>query len=92
MISWERISDGWAVNMDGTNAALVFSLPRLEIHSSPRGWRSECLMLDGTRRECGGVYLGGVAAAQATALAQALPMLGGAHAAALLGAAPRFPG
>ncbi len=91
MISWARIPDGWALNLDGTDGALVFSLPRLEIHSSPHGWRSECLMLDGTRRECGGAYLGGMAAAQATALAQAVQMLGADHAAALRQAQPRFP-
>jgi len=92
MISWARTPDGWALNLDGTNGALVFTLPRLEIHSSPQGWRSECLMLDGTRRECGSAYLGGMAAAQATALAQAIPMLGERHAAALRAAGPRAGG
>jgi hypothetical protein len=91
MVTWARIADGWALNLDGTNGALVFSLPRLEIHSSAHGWRSECLMEDGTRRECGSAYLGGMAAAQATALAQALPLLGAVHAAALRAAGPRFP-
>lgn len=83
MIAWARISEGWALNLDGTDAALVFSLPRIEVRSSPRGWRSECLLADGTRSEVGSAYQGGVAAAKATAVAQAGRMLDPAHAAAL---------
>jgi len=83
VLSWARISEGWALNLDGTNAALVFSLPRIEVRSSVRGWRSECLLSDGTRSECGVAYQGGVAAAKATALAQAERLLGPADAAVL---------
>jgi len=83
VLSWARISEGWALNLDGTNAALVFSLPRIEVRSSARGWRSECLLADGTRSEVGSAYQGGVAAAKATALAQAERLLGPADAAVL---------
>jgi hypothetical protein len=81
--AWARVPFGWALNLDGSNAALGFSLPRLEIRSTGAGWRSECLTLDGRRLACGGEYLGGVAAAMATALAQAEQLLGPAHATAL---------
>jgi len=83
VISWARITEGWAINLDGTNAALVFSLPRIEVRSSSRGWRSECLLADGTRSECGTAYQGGVAAAKAGALAQAERLLGPVDAATL---------
>jgi len=46
---WAKVPSGWAVNLDGSNAAAVFSLPRLEVHPSAQGWRSLCLLLDGTR-------------------------------------------
>jgi hypothetical protein len=85
MIPWSRTAEGWALNLDGSDAAKAFSLPRLEVRSSARGWLSECLMLDGTRRECGSAYLGGLAAAMAGALEQAELLLGPARVAALLG-------
>jgi hypothetical protein len=50
MISWFRTSDGWSVNLDGSNAALGFSLPRIELHASPRGWTCICRLADGTAR------------------------------------------
>jgi len=49
--SWARTADGWALNLDGSDASTAFSLPRLEVHPSVRGWRSLCLLLDGTRHE-----------------------------------------
>jgi len=82
-MSWARVAHGWALNLDGSNAAAVFTLPRLEIRSTDRGWLSECLLLDGTRLECGGAYLGGAAAAMATALRQAERLLGPGHVEAL---------
>lgn len=51
MISWCRTGDGWAVNLDGTNAADQFSLPRIELHSSPQGWTGICHREDGTSLE-----------------------------------------
>jgi len=71
MITWSRISDGWAINLDGTNATLAFTLPRIEVRSTSAGWQSECLHADGTRSSWGAPYHGGVAAVKATALAHA---------------------
>jgi hypothetical protein len=75
MTRWSRISDGWAVNLDGTDAALVFSLPRVEVHSSPRGWQSACFFKDGRQSEWTLPYAGGVAATMADALAHATRLL-----------------
>jgi hypothetical protein len=75
MTRWSRIADGWAVNLDGTDAALVFSLPRVEVHSSPRGWQSSCFLEDGRQTEWTPPYPGGVAATMADALAQAARLL-----------------
>jgi len=71
MTRWSRTSDGWAVNLDGTDAAFVFSLPRVEVRSSPYGWRSACFFADGRQSEWTSPYPGGVAAAMADALAHA---------------------
>lgn len=49
MIGWARIAEGWAANLDGSDAAKVFSLPRLEVRAGATGWQSLCLMPDGTR-------------------------------------------
>jgi hypothetical protein len=73
---WRRISGGWAINLDGSDAARVFSLPRIEVRSSPQGWRSECFLADGRRSEFGSPYLGGVAAVMAEAVAYADRLLG----------------
>jgi hypothetical protein len=50
MLSWSRTEDGWAVNLDGTDAAQQFTLPRIEIHSGPRGWTCACHLGNGTSR------------------------------------------
>jgi hypothetical protein len=50
MAAWCRTHDGWAVNLDGTDAALAFTLPRIELHSSPRGWACVCHLENGTSR------------------------------------------
>ena len=50
MISWNQTPDGWAVNLDGSNAASQFSLPRLELHSGRQGWTCVCRFADGTSR------------------------------------------
>jgi hypothetical protein len=83
MIAWARTNDGWAVNLDGSDAAVVFSLPRLEIRATGQGWRSLCLLADGTLREVVGGSMGGMQAARAAALDQGERMLEPAHAAAL---------
>lgn len=38
------------MNLDGTDAAREFSLPRLELHCGSRGWTSICLLPDGNSR------------------------------------------
>lgn len=82
MTAWTRTTEGWAINVDGSDAARVFSLPRLEVRSTPRGWRSLCFMPDGTLRDRP-ESAETVSAAKAAALEQAGRMLGPMHAAAL---------
>jgi hypothetical protein len=48
VISWCRTPDGWAVNLDGTNAVAEFSLPRIELQSGPKGWTCICHRKNGT--------------------------------------------
>jgi hypothetical protein len=84
MTAWVRTTDGWALNVDGTNAALIFSLPRLELRSSSRGWRSLCFLPDGIQREQAGGAEDSLMAAKAAAVTQAGRMLGPVYAAALL--------
>jgi hypothetical protein len=83
MTAWVRTADGWALNLDGSDASRVFSLPRLEVRSSAEGWHSRCLMPDGTMRERPEGAAASVTAAKAGALSQAARMLGLADAAAL---------
>jgi hypothetical protein len=51
MLRWARTEFGWAINLDGSDAAERFSLPRLELRSSRQGWRERFLLADGTARE-----------------------------------------
>ncbi len=51
MISWVQTPHGWAVNLDGTNAADEFTLPRVELHSGPQGWTCVCHRLNGMSRK-----------------------------------------
>ena len=79
MIFWSRIEDGWAVNLDGTDAASRFALPRVELRSSPRGWVCACRLPDGTSRL---VPLGrptGVAEAMRLAIEGSLGAIGGQY-------------
>jgi hypothetical protein len=84
MTAWVRTTDGWALNVDGSDASQVFSLPRLELRSSSRGWRSLCFLADGVQQEQPGGSEGSLMAAKAAAVAQAGRMLGPVHAASLL--------
>jgi hypothetical protein len=84
MHRWCRTTEGWALNVDGTDGALVFSLPRLELRSSSRGWRSLCFLQDGSQREIAAGGADSLMAAKAAAVEQARGILGPAHAAALL--------
>ncbi len=51
VISWCKTPDGWAMNLDGSSAAGEFSLPRVELHSGPRGWTCICHRQNGTSLE-----------------------------------------
>lgn len=41
-LSWRKTSDGWALNLDGTDASAAFTLPRIELHAGPNGWTCVC--------------------------------------------------
>ena len=79
MISWARTADGWAVNLDGTDAALAFSLPRIELHSSPRGWACVCHLGNGTTRTIPLDSSATVAAAMRVAVQDGLAALGASY-------------
>jgi len=83
MSAWVRVAGGWALNLDGSDAAATFSLPRLELRESAQGWRSVCLLANGTVSERPGDLADSMPAAKAAALAQAGRILGPAHAPAL---------
>ncbi len=89
MSAWAKVEGGWAVNLDGSDAAATFSLPRLEVRGSVRGWRSVCLLANGTVLERPGSLPDSMPAAKAAALEQARRMLGPAHAQALRQVADR---
>jgi hypothetical protein len=82
LTGWARIGDGWAFNLDRTDAAKAFSFPRLEIHPSPRGWSCLCLLQDGTSHQLRGLA-GSMSTAKRAAVGQAQGILGSPHAAVL---------
>jgi hypothetical protein len=91
VIFWSRTEHGWAVNLDGTDAANRFALPRVELRSSPRGWVCACHLVDGTSRLVPLGRPGGIAEAMRLAIEGCLGALGGEHEAdlrALLDAPP----
>jgi len=82
MAGWARTEDGFAANLDGSDAAAGFSLPRLELHSGTGGWECRCLLPDGTSVRASGVP-GSVAEAKAALVERARPALGDRYAKAL---------
>jgi hypothetical protein len=50
MLTWARTPGGWALNVDGSDAARSFSLPRLELQAGAAGWTCVCHLPDGTTR------------------------------------------
>jgi hypothetical protein len=48
MARWERLEDGFAANLDGTDATRGVSFPRLELRAGASGWECACLLPDGT--------------------------------------------
>jgi hypothetical protein len=83
VISWCKTRDGWAVNLDGTNATTEFSLPRIELYSGPKGWTCICHRPNGTSLK---LPLGVGASAQAAkhSAAEAMLALGTRYDAQLL--------
>jgi hypothetical protein len=90
MLVWAKTGDGWALNLDGTDAGAGFSLPRLELHSGSRGWTWVCHLPDGTSRVQQGAA-DSIATAKRLAVEQARGMLGATYASALDGLAPAQP-
>ena len=91
MISRAQTPDGWAVNLDGTDAADQFTLPRVELHSGPRGWTCVCHLQDGTSLQRPLQGADTTIVAKRAAIAEALRALGaqyGPELRALLGHAP----
>ncbi len=82
-MTWHRTLDGWAVNLDGSDAARTFALPRIELHSGPRGWTCVCQLADGTSRQVPVTRSSSAAEAKRAGVAQALLALGGAFEARL---------
>jgi hypothetical protein len=79
--AWGRTPRGWALNLDGSDAA-QFTLPRLEIEQSPKGWLCRCRLRNGTSHD----QLddsGSIAVAQRTAAQLAQGRVDGVHAAVL---------
>ncbi len=73
---WNRTLDGWAVNLDGSDAATTFALPRIELHSGARGWTCVCRLADGTSREVVVGRASDAAAVKRAGVAQARLALG----------------
>ncbi len=82
MKGWARTGDGWALNLDGSDAAAGFSFPRLELHASPAGWQCVCHLADGTshRPRC---PMDSTLAAKRGALREARSVLGSGYAGVL---------
>lgn len=82
MTGWARTGDGWALNLDGSDSAAGFSLPRLEIHASSTGWECVCHLADGTSRRprC---HANSTSAAKRAVLSEARSALGPGYVAVL---------
>jgi hypothetical protein len=83
MIYWMRTPDGWAVNLDGTNAARDFTLPCIQLHSGPQGWTCVCHLPDGTSRPLRVGPATTAVAAKRAAIKEALVALGARYASEL---------
>ena len=82
MKGWARTGDGWALNLDGSDAAAGFSLPRLELHTSPAGWQCVCHLADGTSYRPHG-RAESTSSAKGAALREARSVLGSGYAGVL---------
>ena len=83
MAGWGKTEVGWATNLDGSDAGAGFSLPRLELRSTGRGWICVCRLANGMSLERPGPLSGSVPATKRAAIAQARAALGDRWAAAL---------
>lgn len=83
MTAWTHTEDGWAVNLDGTDAAREFTLPRIELHSGPHGWTGVCHLADGTTRPLAIGPASTAAEARRIAVEHAAAALGATYAPAL---------
>ncbi len=83
MTAWARTEDGWAVNLDGTDAAREYALPRIELHAGAQGWTCECHLPDGTTRALALGRASTSAEARRAAIEHALAALGAPYEAAL---------
>lgn len=84
MKGWARTGEGFAANLDGSDAGRQFSLPRLELRSGPGGWECRCMLPDGTAVEVRAPG-GSIAGAKAALVARARSVLGPDYAPALDG-------
>jgi hypothetical protein len=76
MSGWVRTPDGWAVNLDGSDAATSFALPRIELHASRLGWTGVCHLEGGATRPLALHAAGSAAGAKRAAVEEARPALG----------------
>ncbi len=83
MKGWARTGDGWALNLDGSDAAAGFSLPRLELHASPTGWQCVCHLPDGNSLRPPQARADSISSAKSAALREARSILGYGYAGAL---------
>ncbi len=83
MSGWARTEDGWAVNLNGTDAERQFALPRIELHSGPHGWTCACHLEGGTSLALEIGPAATAAQARRAAIESALAALGERYEAAL---------
>jgi hypothetical protein len=83
MAGWTKTADGWAVNLDGSDAGEGVSLPRVELRSTGRGWICVCRLANGVALESPGPPYGSVPESKRAAVARARAALGSGWAAAL---------
>lgn len=75
MAAWARTAEGFAANLDGSDASRAVSFPRLELRAGPAGWECRCLLPDGRALDTRGRY-GSTAEAKGAVVARARAVLG----------------
>lgn len=74
-MGWTRTAEGFAANLDGSDAARQVTFPRLELRSGPAGWECRCLLPDGTATGAQGRH-GSIMEAKAAVVERARAVLG----------------